>query len=143
MKFVGGIGERKLANCHYFTKTHDFTNPEDERIDQYIDHWQWRPLIECNTQYTEMLTRLFYANFELIEEPFICTTYICGKLIHLSLENLAIWLNLPNSGTEVHVHKKWPLVPRLTTEDGSTETNPSQVYMLPTILQFTAWLTCL
>lgn len=58
-----------------------------------------------------MFTKLFYVNFELIESPFICTTYICGKLISLSLENMAIWLGLPNAGTEEYVQKKWPSQP--------------------------------
>lgn len=36
---------------------------------------------------------------------------MCGKLINLTLENLAKWLELQNYGTEIFVLKKWPSQP--------------------------------
>lgn len=97
---------REMAHCYYFTKNKAFSNPEDTRIDYYIDHWKLRSLIECDTLYIDILTRVFYANFVLIENPISCTTYVCGKLI-----NLVFGLGLENTGTEEYVHKKWPSQP--------------------------------
>lgn len=102
---------REMKNCYYFGKNKAFSNPEDTQIDDYIDHQKQRSLIECETLYTDILTRVFYANFVLIENPFLCTTHVCGKLINLTFENLAFRLGLENTGTEEYVHKKWPSQP--------------------------------
>lgn len=73
---------REIANCYYFTKFKIFGDLEDTRIEEYIDHWKWRSLIECDTQYTHILTKIFYANFLLIENLFLCTTYVCVMILN-------------------------------------------------------------
>src|ERR1035438_202357 len=69
--FIGQFQSRKLAECYYFDKaTVTFSPKEDAKLLQYINHWNWENLLKCNEPYTELLTRTFYSNLLINDEPF-------------------------------------------------------------------------
>lgn len=88
-RYIGGVINREIAQCYYFVQSTPIKNPDGSRIEEYIDYWNWRSMVECDTPYTDKLTMLFYTNLRISKNPFICTTYVCGKQINLSFENLA------------------------------------------------------
>jgi len=106
--FNGRFQHRELAQCYFFTKLQPIQEPESAKIDQYINHYNWKSIIECQDEYTVILTRAFYANLVVKKNPFRVTSYIGGKEIELSCENLAMWLGLVNDGEETYPLRKWP-----------------------------------
>ena len=107
--FTGQFQERELCACYYFDKsTVTFHTREDNKTIEYIQHWQWEPLLNCNEPYLALTTRTFYANFQCRNNPFSLTSWACGKEVHLNFENLATWLNLPNEGEEIYLIRNWP-----------------------------------
>lgn len=55
--YVGSVINREIAQCYYFAKTKPIKNPDGARMEEYLDHWNWRSMIECDTPYTDMFTR--------------------------------------------------------------------------------------
>jgi len=107
--FVGRFQHRDLAQCYFFTKLQPIQEPESAKIEQYIDHYHWRSIIECQEEYTVILTRAFYANLIVTKKPYKLTSWIGGKELELSGENLALWLGLVNTGEETYPLRKWPI----------------------------------
>lgn len=107
--YVGQFQERKLCKCYFFDKSRiTFSTREDDKILDYLKHWNWEPLITCFEQYLEFTTRLFYANLIFKENPFLVSSWVCGQEIKLTLANIAEWLNLPNEGEETYLLRNWP-----------------------------------
>jgi hypothetical protein len=78
--FSGLFMHRKLTECYFFDKaTVTFDQPEDDNIIEYVNHWSWNPLLTCTEPYTQLLTRIFYANLTIVEEPFVVKTWLCGQ----------------------------------------------------------------
>lgn len=106
--FIGQFQVRKLCNCYYFDKSNvTFRHPEDNQTIAYLQHWSWESLINCFEPYTEILAQTFYANLTFVENPFLVSSWVCGKEIRMSLENIARWLNLPNEGEETYLLRNW------------------------------------
>ena len=114
--FVGRFQHRELAQCYFFTKFQPIQEPESTKIDQYINHYNWKSIIECQDEYTVILTRAFYANLVVKKNPYRVTSYIGGKEIELSCANLAMWLGLVNDGEETYPLRKWPIDTALGNE---------------------------
>ena len=79
--FLGRFQHRELTQCYFFTKLQPIQEPESTKIDQYINHYNWKSIIECQDEYTVILTRAFYANLVVKKKPFRVTSYIGGKEI--------------------------------------------------------------
>ena len=108
--YAGLFMHRKLAECYFFDKaTVTFDQPEDDKMIEYVNHWSWNLLLTCTEPYTMLLTRIFYANLTITDEPFVVKTWLCGQEIDLSLANMAQWLELPNEGEESYPLRNWPL----------------------------------
>ena len=108
--FTGLFMHRNLAECYFFDKaTVTFDQPEDDKIIGFVNHWNWNPLLTCTEPYTMLLTRTFYANLTIQDDPFIAKSWLCGQEIDLSLANMAQWLELPNDGEESYPFRNWPL----------------------------------
>ena len=105
-----GLMHRKLTECYYFDKaTVTFDQPENDKIIEYVNHWSWNPLLSCCEPYTQLLTRTFYANLTIVDDPLIVKSWACGQEINLSLEKMAQWLELPNEGEKSYPLRNWPL----------------------------------
>ena len=101
--FTGLFMHRKLTDCYYFDKASvRIRQPEGDKIIDYLNHWYWNPLVSCCEPYTEILTRTFYANLTIVEEPYLVASWVCGQEIRLTLESVAAWLELPNNGEETY-----------------------------------------
>lgn len=107
--YVGSFRHRKITDCYVFNKAVvTFSQPEDDKIISYVKHWGWEPIVTCFEPYTELLTRIFYANIQTSEEPFRITSWIGGKEIVLSMDNVAQWLGVENDGEETYPKRSWP-----------------------------------
>ena len=107
--FMGQFSDRKLSNCYYFNKASvTFSFPEDDKIIGFIRHWPWENLITCDEPYSEMITKTFYCNLTFSEDPFLVKSYVCGREIILSLDNVANWLGLVNEGEKAYLLRNWP-----------------------------------
>jgi hypothetical protein len=107
--YVGMFESKTLTKCYYFDKsTQTFSLDEDQKIMEYLDHWKWDSFLKINEPYDETITKAFYANLKISESPFLYSSYVCGKEIVLSLQNLANWLELPNEGEETYILRNWP-----------------------------------
>ena len=71
----------------------------------------------CFEPYTQLLTRTFYANIKTSDEPFRITSWVGGKELVLSLNNVAQWLEVENDGEETYPLRSWPLYADGTSND--------------------------
>ena len=107
--FTGQFQDRHLCECYFFNKASvTFHSREDAKTIEYIQHWNWEPLINLFEPYLELTTRSFYANLVCKINPFRVTSWACGKEIVLSFENVAEWLGLDNEGDETYLVRNWP-----------------------------------
>jgi hypothetical protein len=86
------------------------TDFENEKLEEYLNRWNWRPIFECNERYNETLIHAFYANIVKTgddEVPWGFHTYVCGKHIDCTLPKMAEYLGLVNDGEEVYLNNSW------------------------------------
>jgi hypothetical protein len=97
------------------------TDFENQKLEEYLNRWNWRPIFECNEPYNETLIHVFYANIVKTgddEIPWGFHTYVCGKPIDCTLPKMAEYLGLVNDGEEVYLNNSW-LPDRLAPSVGS------------------------
>ena len=108
--YAGSFINRKITECYRFDKSVvTFSQPEDDKVIAYVNHWGWEPIVTCFEPYTQLLTRTFYANIKTSDEPYMITSWVGGKEIVLSLNNVAQWLGVENDGEETYPLRSWPL----------------------------------
>jgi hypothetical protein len=80
----------KNVDCYFYHNGANsrMTDWEDTQIDSYIDFWPWKNIIECNDASHKILTQLFYANMEFIDEPWSFTILTCGQPIIVTISQL-------------------------------------------------------
>ena len=112
-----GYASRKLCDPYFYKKLGSLPGWEKKRIEDYIDHWGMRGLVECNEPYHETIVKAFYANLLPLENEYGYETYIGGQQIMVTPSSISSALNLPNDAEleEIYVtHGSWPKAPEQT-----------------------------
>ena len=112
-RFHGTCGEdRAIAECYHFRlpPLHTMAEWEWKFLNDRIDFWGWRSLIEEDGTGYSMITRLFYANMvrNKSPEPFGFTTHIFGTKIDINPGIVSAMFNIPQEGEEVYTVHHWP-----------------------------------
>ena len=99
-RFHGACGEKRaIAECYHFRlpPLHTMAEWEWKFLNDRIDFWGWRELIEETSTGYSMITRLFYANMKknVPPEPFGFSTYIFGTQIDITPGIIFAAFNIP------------------------------------------------
>ena len=112
-RFHGTCGEqRAIVECYHFRlpPLHTMAEWEWKFLNDRIDFWGWREIIEEDCTGYSMLTRLFYANMvkNKPNEPFGFSTHIFGHTIDITPAIISATFNLPQEGEETYTVHHWP-----------------------------------
>lgn len=102
--------KRSVSGCYYFDPKGKIPLWYLTKINNWINHFSIGELATIPDTYSDHTTRLFYANlrFESMEDA---TSYFHGRVIDVSLTELASLLGMSNSGHQIYPHKNWPRGP--------------------------------
>jgi hypothetical protein len=108
------IKDKKVANCYYYKQKGVIPQWEEAKIEQYLNHWRWRSLIEFNEPYNELLVKTFYAHLLVNQQTLELSSYVGGKEIKFTWRDIANILGETRSldrYEQVYIFGVWPPPP--------------------------------
>ena len=109
-RYTKDFANKKISGTFYFREeeTDKIEREEMDQIQGYIDHWKWRPLIECTQPYLDLVTKVLYSNMELISDPWGIKTYFGHIEITITMDTITQVLNIPQGEDKFYPFKEFP-----------------------------------
>ena len=101
---------RKVSDTYYFKEETDnlLSQWEHDKIEQYMNFWSWKPLLELRRNFWVRPIQILYANMVETNEPYGVKTWMDGKEILIDAKVITDVLHIEETGERAYVRYKWP-----------------------------------